>query len=121
LRMTDPAMCWIDASLYSMNIRESETSPLYTSMAEAVVASQSEGFRALACGSAEMASFLSLKVGEMTGYSSSVAGYPSNMQPALAYAVDARLPNAATGWTRFMARSVKPNYGNSPQFAIIPR
>lgn len=121
LRMTDPAMCWIDASLYSMNIRESETSPLYTTMAEAVVASQSEGFRALACGSAEMASFLGLKVGEMTGYSSSVAGYPSNMQPALAYAVDARLPNAATGWTKFMARSVKPNYGNSPQFAIIPR
>ena len=121
LRMTDPAMCWIDASLYSMNIRDSETSPLYTTMAEAVTASQSEGFRALACGSAEMASFLSLKVGEMTGYSSSVAGYPSNMQPALAYAVDARLPNAATGWTRFMGRSVKPNYGNSPQFAIVPR
>ena len=101
LRMTDPAMCWIDASLYSMNIRDSETSPMYTTMAEVVAGSQSDGFRALACGSAEMASFLGLKVGEMTGYSSSVTGYPSNMQPALAYAVDARLPNAAAGWTRY--------------------
>ena len=121
LRMTDPAMCWIDASLYSMNIRDSETGPMYTTMAEVVAGSQSDGFRALACGSVEMASFLGLKVGEMTGYSSSVTGYPSNMQPALAYAVDARLPNAAAGWTRFMARSVKPNYGSSPQFAIVPR
>ena len=120
LRMTD-SMCWIDGSLYSMNIRDSETSPMYTTMAQVVAASQSEGFRALACGSAEMASFLGLKVGEMTGYSSSVTGYPSNMQPALAYAVDANLPNGAAAWTRFMARSVKPNYGSSPQFAIVPR
>jgi hypothetical protein len=57
----------------------------------------------------------------MVGYSTSVAGYPSNMQPALAYAVDAGLPNAAAGWGQFMARSVKPDYGHSPQFAIIPR
>lgn len=121
LRMTDPAMCWIDASLYSMVIRDTETSPFFTSMAPSVTASQSEGFRALACGSAAMATFLGLKVGEMTGYSSSVTGYPSNMQPALAYAADAGLPNAAAAWTRFMARSVKPNYGSSPQFAIVPR
>lgn len=121
MRMTDPAMCWIDGALYSMNIRDSQTSPFYTTMAEAVAASQSETFRSLSCAGAEMASFLKLKVGEMTGYSSSVTGYPSNMQPALAYAVDARLPNGAAAWTRFMARSVKPNYGLSPQFAIIPR
>jgi hypothetical protein len=57
----------------------------------------------------------------MTGYASSTAGYPSNMQPALAYAVDAGLPNAAAGWAVFMSRSVKPNYGESPQFAIVPR
>ncbi|WP_305822853.1 hypothetical protein [Massilia brevitalea] len=119
LRMTQ--MCWIDASLYSMNLRDSETSPLYTTMAQVVEASQSEGFRALACNSSAMASFLKLKVGEMTGYASSVAGYPSNMQPALAYSVDARLPNGAAAWTMFMARTVKPNYGLSPQFAIVPR
>jgi len=121
LRMTDPALCWITASLYSFNIRDSETSPLYTSMAQAVAASQEADFRALSCNSSAMATFLKLKVGEMTGYSSSVTGYPSNMQPALAYAVDARLPNGAAAWARFAARTVKPNYGNSPQFAIVPR
>ena len=121
MRMTDPGICWIDGALYSMNIRDSATSPFYTQMAQAAAASQSEGFRAAECGSAAMASFLKLKVGEMTGYSSTVIGYPSNMQPALAYAVDARLGNGSAAWTRFMARTVKPNYGTGPQFAIVPR
>jgi len=121
IRMTDPGICWIDGALYSMNIRDSATAPLYTTMTQVADASETATFRSLECGSAPMASFLSLKVGEMTGYSSSIAGYPSNMQPALAFAVDARLPNAAAGWTRFMSRTVKPNYGESPQFAIVPR
>jgi hypothetical protein len=121
LRITDPGMCWIDASLYSMNIRDSATGPLYTTMAQAWLASRESAYTSLACDSAEMAAYLKQKVGEMVGYSSSIAGYPSNMQPALAYAVDAGLPNAAAGWTRFMSRSVKPNYGESPQFAIVPR
>ena len=121
IRMADPGNCWIDGALYSMNIRDSATSPLYTTMAQASKASQTATFQSLECGSAAMASFLKLKVGEMTGYSSSIAGYPSNMQPALAYAVDAGLPNGATAWAKFMARSVKPNYGISPQFAIVPR
>ncbi|MGJ9418483.1 hypothetical protein ACHAC9_12060 [Massilia sp. CMS3.1] len=121
IRMTDPGNCWIDGALYSMNIRDSATSPFYTSMAQASAASQTTTFQSLECGSAAMASFLKLKVGEMTGYSSSIAGYPSNMQPALAYAVDAQLPNGAAAWTKFMGRSVKPNYGTSPQFAIVPR
>ncbi|WP_229445449.1 hypothetical protein [Massilia sp. Leaf139] len=121
IRMADPGNCWIDGALYSMNIRDSETSPYYTTMAEASKASQTATFQSLACGSAEMAAFLKLKVGEMTGYSSSIAGYPSNMQPALAYSVDARLPNGSKAWAQFMARTVKPNYGLSPQFAIVPR
>jgi hypothetical protein len=121
LRMTDPSMCWIDASLYKMTIRDSLTSPFYTTMAEAAAASQTAEFRALACNSAAMASHLGLKIGEMTGYATSVMGYPANMQPALAYAVDARLPNGAAGWATFIARPVKPNYGNGPQFAIVPR
>ncbi|WP_227496636.1 RIFT barrel domain-containing protein [Massilia litorea] len=121
IRMTDPGICWIDAALYSMNIRDSETSPLYKTMSQVADASETATFRSLECGSAAMASFLKLKVGEMTGYSDSIAGYPSNMQPALAYAVDARLPNAAAAWSKFMARTVKPNYGNSPEFAIVPR
>ena len=121
LRMTDPGMCWIDASLYSMNIRDTSASPLYTTVAQAWKASQPAELTSLVCNSTVMAAYLKLKVGEMTGYASSTAGFPSNMQPALAYAADAGLPNGSTGWATFMARSVKPNYGTSPQFAIVPR
>ncbi|QNA91213.1 hypothetical protein G4G28_24275 [Massilia sp. Dwa41.01b] len=119
LRMTE--LCWIDASLYSMNIRDTATSPYYKTVAEAAAATQTPEFLALACNSPAMAAYLKLKVGEMTGYASSVQGYPANMQPALAYATDARLPNSAQAWTTFAARPVKPNYGSSPQFAIVPR
>jgi hypothetical protein len=121
MRMTDPGICWIDAALYSMNIRDSATGPFYTTMAQAWNASRDTAFTSLTCDSAEMAAYLKLKVGEMTGYAASTAGYPSNMQPALAYAVDAGLPNGSAGWAKFMNRKVKPNYGLSPQFAIVPR
>jgi hypothetical protein len=118
LRMTE--MCWIDAGLYSMNIRDTNGA-MYTTIAQAWAASRDVSFTSLACNSVEMAAYLKQKVGEMTGYASSTAGYPANMQPALAYAVDAGLPNSAAAWTTFANRSVKPNYGNSPQFAIVPR
>ncbi|MFC5477603.1 hypothetical protein [Massilia suwonensis] len=121
LRMTDPDLCWINASLYSLNIRDSATTPLYATMAQAVAATQPAELRGLACNSPAMAAYLKLKVGEMVGYSSGHSGYPSNMQPALAYSVDARLPNGAAAWSTFMSRSVKPDYGLSPQFAIVPR
>jgi hypothetical protein len=121
LRMTDPTLCWTSASLYILNIRDSETSPLYTTMTQAATASVSAEQRAMTCNSPEMAAYLKMKVGEMLGYSSSVSGYPSNLQPALAYSVDAGLPSAAFAWSTFMSRSVKPDYGLSPQFAIVPR
>lgn len=67
-----------------------------------------------------MATYLNLSVGEMTGYSSGTEGYPSNYQPALAYASKVGV-NGATAWQKFMSRSVKPNYGLNPQFSIVPR
>jgi hypothetical protein len=57
----------------------------------------------------------------MTGYASSVTGFPANLQPALAYAADAGGKAGREAWQRFMARSVKPDYGPAPQFAIVPR
>jgi hypothetical protein len=57
----------------------------------------------------------------MTGYSSVPTGYPSNMQPALAYAADAMGTSGKTAWAVFMNRSVKPDYSSAPQFAIVPR
>ena len=80
------------------------------------------------CGSQAQADWITAasggriwQLGQMFGYSSSEMGYPSNMQPALAYAADALGETGSAAWTVFMNRSVKPNYGLGPQFAIVPR
>jgi len=120
-RMVDPGFCWISGGIYALNVRDSSTLPLYTTMKQAYVASEAAAVSSLSCAGAEMATALGLKVGEMTGYSSANTGYPSNYQPALAYAVDSGAVNGLKAWQIFMGRSVKPDYQNGPQFSIVPR
>lgn len=120
-RMTGEGACWIDGAIYSLKVRDSATGPIYSSIGQAYKASHSTEFNALVCGGTDMAVALKLRVGEMTGYSGSNVGYPSNMQPALAYSADVGGLGGANAWGVFMARSVKPNYHHSPQFAIVPR
>jgi hypothetical protein len=121
VRMLDRDACWIDGAIYAMKLRASANGPVYGSIGEAWRASRKPELQGMECGSAEMAAALKLKVGEMTGYSSSETGFPSNMQPALAYAADAGGDAGRKAWALFMARSVKPDYGQGPQFAIVPR
>jgi hypothetical protein len=121
LRMTAPGSCWIDGAAYAMAVRSSNSSQLYSTMAEVYAANHTADFLALSCGSAAMATYLNLKVGEMTGYSDFAMGYPSNMQPALAYAADVGGNAGKQAWVQFMARTVKPVYNALPEFAIIPR
>ncbi|QYF95975.1 hypothetical protein KY495_07980 [Massilia sp. PAMC28688] len=120
-RMTAPEACWVTAAMYSMKVRDKAEGEVYNTLGKAWKASTPPNLLSAPCGSRLMASVLGLSVGEMTGYSKSPAGYPANMQPALAYAADVGGSAGAEAWQRFMARSVKPNYGNGPAFAIIPR
>jgi hypothetical protein len=120
-RMTAPGACWIDGAAYNMTLHADYYAPVYGSMAEVYKATHASDFSALSCASQQMASFLKLKVGEMTGYSDSAMGYPSNMQPALAYAAEVGGSDGKKAWAQFAARTVKPNYGDQPQFAIVPR
>ncbi|MEH6433543.1 hypothetical protein [Massilia sp. DD77] len=124
-RLTGAGACYIRAAMYTMVLRDSATSPVYSTIGEAFAKSDTKDFNAdflkLQCGSAAMATVLKLKTGEMTGYSSIPTGYPSNMQPAVAYAQDAGGTAGAAAWTKFMSRTVKPDYAKEPQFAIIPR
>lgn len=120
-RMVDGGLCWVDGAIYSIIIRDTTSSPVYTTIKQAADKSQSAALRGLECGSESMGKLLKLKAGEMTGYSSSAIGYPSNMQPALAYAVTASGAAGKAAWDKFMARSVKPDYSGAPQFAIVPR
>jgi hypothetical protein len=119
-RMIGTGSCWVGGAMYSMVVRADKTSPIYATIAEAFKAS-SPDYVTLACGSTELGSALGLRAGEMSGYSSSVMGFPSNMQPALAYAADANRSRGGAAWTTFMARTVKPDYSKGAQFAIVPR
>lgn len=121
LRMKGDGACWITGSIYTLKVRDSSTAPLYNTIGQAWKASHTPAFAQLPCASAEMAASLRLQVGEMTGYSLSPEGYPSNMQPALAYAADVGGAEGSSAWALLEQRTVKPNYGNSPQFAIVPR
>jgi len=121
-RIIGEGTCYISGAMYNMKVRDSKTSPLYTSMAQVYKSSTASApLQGVQCASAEMASKLKLKVGEMTGYSDATAGYPSNMQPALAYAADVSGAEGKKAWTIFMSRSVKPDYSTAPQFDIVPR
>lgn len=120
-RMVGDGACWIDAAIYNLKVRDNAAGALYDSIGQAYRASHTPEFLALPCASAEMAAALGLAVGEMTGYARSDHGYPSNMQPALAYAAGTAGEPGRAAWERFMARSVKPDYGLGPQFAIVPR
>ena len=121
LRMTGEGSCWITAAMYNLTMRDSANSPYYRSIGEAFRASHAPELKDLPCGGAQMAAALKMKPDEMTGYSGEATGFPSNMQPALAYAADVLGEEGQRAWRKFMARSVKPDYGTGPQFAIVPR
>jgi len=120
-RMTGQGFCWLDAANYNLPVRDEAKAPYFKTIAEVLRANRSPEIAQLPCDSGEMAAALKLKVGEMSGYASSAIGYPSNMQPALAYAADALGEPGRKAWRKFMARGVKPDYSGAPQFAIVPR
>ena len=120
-RMIGKGSCWVTGAMYAMRVRDTSGSPFYSTIGEAFAKSHAPELKGLACASNAMASALKVRAGEMTGYSDSMQGYPSNMQPALAYAADALGEPGRKAWEQFMKRSVKPDYRMGAQFAIVPR
>jgi hypothetical protein len=123
--------CWLQASAYALAVKDASGNwlPSYS----AAYAATFPTLVGLACNSPAMVTAMAKlpgnpnpgRVGEMYGYASSATGFPSNLQIGLAAAADTGLPNAATAWSIFDSRSVKPTpprgYNNYPNFAIIPR
>jgi hypothetical protein len=120
-RMVGDGVCWIEGATYTYTVRTTRTAPYFATIGEAYAATVGPQVAALPCGGGEMAAALKKKPGDMGGYSQLEAGFPSNMQPALAYAAGAAGEAGRKAWAVFMARSVKPDYGGGPQFAIVPR
>jgi len=143
-RMTDPGFCWIAAASYNMRLFD-ENKKVYKTFGDlynATYAGDSitfdnvyptssirngKKFIDLPCASQAQADFLTSLTGwtwsvpRMFGYADYSLGYPANMQPALAAAVDSGIPNAQKAWTLFLTRQAKPDYRNDPQWAILPR
>ncbi|MDQ2822969.1 MAG: hypothetical protein M3Y65_21750 [Pseudomonadota bacterium] len=130
-RMLDPGFCWIDAAAYNAKLRDTATSPIYTSMAQVYQNSVDPKLASLKCNSPEQLTYrnsirsgdeaVPFALNDMPGYATSTVGYPSNFQAALAMAVDSGAPGGAAAWTTFITRAVRPNYGYGPQFDILPR
>ena len=120
-RMVGKGACWMSGASYSYVVRPAPGAPYFESIGDAYAATVGADVAAMPCASSQMEAALRQKPGDMGGHSSSVIGFPSNMQPALAYAAGASGEAGRKAWALFMARSVKPDYGKSPQFAIVPR
>lgn len=120
-RMVGEGACWMAAANYTYMVRPAREAPVFDTIGAAYAATVGPQAAALPCGSDQLAAALEKKPGDMGGYSASATGFPSNMQPALAYAADVSGEAGRKAWTVFMARSVKPDYGKAPQFAIVPR
>ncbi|MDM5179587.1 hypothetical protein PO883_20570 [Massilia sp. DJPM01] len=144
-RLTAPGYCWVDGAVYALSVRATETAPYFTTFAQAwqatfraadntdLVNSTGQRYVDQPCGSQLQANWRTQVeidkrsgrtpwlAGEMTGYASSQEGFPANMQPAVAMAASTGIPNARAAWDVFAKRTIKPDYSQRPQFAIVPR
>jgi hypothetical protein len=124
--MTSPDYCWVVASGYELQVRDTKDSPFYDSL-RTVYAKTYPGLQGVACGSSAMAAVLNKSGGYhyapnvMVGHPESPVGFPANFQVGLAAAADSDAPDAANAWATFAKRSAQPNYSSSPQFDVVPR
>jgi hypothetical protein len=122
-RMINPDYCYIMASKYYMKVMD-RPHHFISNWADAYVANLPKDAREgphVSCGSDEMARLFKLKrAGEMMGDSNSPGGYPAQMQPALAAAVDAGVPGARQAWDKYKNRPVQPRSGIEAKWDILP-
>ncbi|MDE2270367.1 MAG: hypothetical protein KGJ94_00085 [Xanthomonadaceae bacterium] len=121
--------CWLEASAYKIQVKDASGNwlPSYA----AVYAATFPTLVGLECNSPAMVAAVGTlqnqpwQAGEMPGYAYSATGFPANFQIGIAAAADSGLPGAATAWSIFDSRSVKPSgpnsYNNFPNFALVPR
>jgi hypothetical protein len=122
-RMINPDYCYIMATKYYMKLMDAPHR-FINSWAAVYFANLPKGARSgprIACGSDEMTRLFKLRMaGEMMGDAVSPGGYPAQMQPALAAAVDAGVPGAREAWAKFKDRRIKPREGIEPKWDILP-
>lgn len=120
-RLVGPGVDWRAASHYSYPVRPAEGEPFYTNMGEAYAALDKRSKTKPTTADKDLVKRLAKGGADMGGYSNLATGFPSNMQPALAYAANYGGEAGKAAWEKFEQRDPKPNYGMGPQFAIVPR
>lgn len=131
-RMLGPGWCWIMGAVYDTRIKPSTGAAYYDNIGQAyqgTMTSMSAALASAGCNSPEMRAAMKTYYnltndpipGQMTGYPTDPEGFPSNMQPALAYTADSGFTDGNLAWDQFESRSLKPDYRYGPQFAIVPR
>lgn len=113
--------CWNMAAAYRLQIATAKGQPMFQTIKEVYDTWYGPEYGHLACNSPEMAAKLSTEVGAIPGWERSPAGFPSNLQPAIAVAADSGTRDGKKAWERFINRSVKPDYTGYPNWAIVPR
>jgi len=105
-RLMDPGFCWLHATAYSLQVGPADKSSEYATFGALY---QANFPAASACTGTSM-----------DGYPEDATGYGGDMQPALAAAVNAGIPDAAEAWARYQTRNPKQDYSAAPQFAVVP-
>jgi hypothetical protein len=105
-RLTDPGVCWLNASEYSLQVGTAQKIP-YRTFAQVHQANYPKvppcvGFK-------------------MIGYPDEATGFGANMQPALAVAVDAGARGALEAWNQYQERMPKQDYTSMPEFSVVPK
>jgi hypothetical protein len=143
-RMTHPDYCWILASTswpyilddqylggsgdpvdtwdeYRRTVIWSWNNDSFRPLPALNIAGREQELINAVCNSAQMFSIMNnWPAGKMIGYDGP-EGYPANMQPALAVAVEAGLADADSAWTVFLNQTDFPNYNSGyPQWGVIP-
>ncbi len=116
-RMQDA--CYQFASIYSVRVRDDSSSAFYPDWPTMLQHSASAANLSMPCGTVVFGSS-GYQPGDLSGYPWSAQGFPANMQPALATAVDSGVDGAAEAWAQYARRPTKQRYGSYPNWAIVP-
>lgn len=126
--------CWIFGANYHLLIATEKGKPMFQTINEVYKNSDLHyrngvdipyggalDSKGLPCASQEQADAKGIKLNEMVGFANAPAGFPSNMQPAIAAAAQLGVKDGVKAWNLFINRSVKPDYRTDPTWAVIPR
>lgn len=129
-RMLEPGCCYIDSCVYYLNVRATNVSPLYTTLAECYAATFDSTHLSFPCNSQARLDYMNdnralpsnaFVLNEITGNAQTTVGYPSILQAAMSMLANIDYSDADLAWDLVNNRAVKPDYANSPQFAMMAR